>query len=1127
MQCPQCGQDSREGAQSCGACGLSFSLSCANCGNLLRAASKFCDQCSARVAVPVLGGETQPRFATPDSVRPDRASGSIPSHPAGLDHERKQITVLFADIAGSTELVADRDPDDVRRLLDPILDRMVAAVQLYEGTVHRLMGDGIMALFGAPVADENHAVRACYSALRMQESIRKYAEEIRREEGFPLQIRVGLNSGEVAAGTRIGDAAMTYAVNGQPVHLAARMEQLAMPGTILMASQTFRLTDGYLETRFLGPLPVKGLGSVETYELLGANAVRSRLQLAASRGLTPFVGRLNEISQLRQARERVLSGCSHLLAIVGEPGVGKSRLIHEFIRAEFATGWRILEAGSVSVSYGTGTSHRPLTEFLRGYFQIATSVAPEVREKVTSRLLSLDWRLLPVLPALLALLDLPQEDAQTSNRASPQSGQSALEAIKQLLFRESEVQPLLVILEDLHAIDPDTLALLNGLVDSLPAARILFVVSYRPEYQHGWDGKPYCTQMRIDPLDTAGARELLDTLAGTGDAFEPLKRLLIDRTAGNPFFLEESVRVLIESGVLRGKPGSYIVTKAVSELNVPASVESLLASRIDRLRPGDKRLLLSAAVIGYHVPLDVLQAVAELASEELRQAVKRLQTSGFLRATSLFPEVEHAFRHALIYDVAYRSLSSDGRRALHTAALSAGERLYSDQIFEKADWLAFHAFRGQVWDRAVRYLRSAAARAIGRAASRIAVQHLENALIAAGHLSGEKHPALEVDLRIELRHALTPLGQVQKTLDNLAEAEALAAGMGDLPRLGRIVSFTANCLLIQARHAQALATGARALAIAQELQDSPLEIATRIYMARARLARGECSEAIEMVKESIRALNEKPADDFLGLPVLPAAYARSVLAASLAETGDFRGAAANASEAARRAASSRQPDSIMWADWSRGLVEMLRGESAEAVRIFEGLRDLCRAHDLDAYTSRALAGLGCAKGRIGLVDEGLDLLDRAVAMDAAAEPLTTRSFALNALAEALFLAGDEARAITACNQALQFTREHEERGAEAYACFLLGLIHSSRIGAFETAGDYLGDATSIASKCGLRPLLAHCHLGIAELHLKQGHPDAAGEYLTQGRSMLNVLGMKQWFGFNREAASGTRPGLST
>ena len=1126
MQCPRCQQENRDGARFCSECGSAFSTTCAICGTLTSAANKYCDHCGSPVAIAPDGRVVASQSVAPRAVHPKRSlDGIFTSH--AIEHERKQITVLFADIKGSTELVAGRDPDDACRLLDPILERMMDAVHVYEGTVNQLLGDGIMALFGVPIAYEDHALRACYCALKMQESIKKYAEAVRRAEGFPLQIRIGLNSGGVASYAPVGDLPRRYSVQGDTVHLAARMEQLAMPGTILMASQTFQLTRGFVATRALGAMTVKGFTApVETYELLGANAMRSRLQVAAARGLTRFVGRLNEISQLRQVRDQARSGQGQVIAIVGEPGVGKSRLIHEFVHSEPRADWRIFEAGAVS--YGTTTSYLPVTEVLRGYFQIATSDdSLAVREKVTSRILNLDERLLPTLPTLLALLDLPQDDSQSSTVTSPQHRRSNLDAIKRLLFRESEVQPLLVILEDLHTIDPDTQALIDGLIDSLATARILFLVSYRPEYRHSWGGKTYYSQIRIDPFTTAGALEMLNILVGADSGLDPLKQLLIEKTGGNPFFLEESVRSLAESGGLDGQPGAYRVTKPLTDLRVPATVEALLASRIDRLDPVDKRLLQAAAVIGHRVPLAVLQAVGTLAPDELRQALDRLQAAELMYETSLFPDLEYMFRHALIHDVAYQSLSLERRRLLHTAALVAGERLFSDQTLEKSEWLAFHAVQGQQWNRAVRYLRSAAGRAVKRAASRIAVQHLENALMAAGHLSGEGHAALEVDLRIDLRHALTPLGQVQRSLENLGSAETVAARIGDRPRLGWIISFTANCLLIQARHAEALETGARALTIAQELSDEPLQIATRIYMARSRLARGECREAIELLREALRALDKKPADDFLGLPVLPATYARSVLAASLAETGNFREAAAQASDAARRAISSGQPDSIMWADWSRGLVSLLRGAAGDAVRIFEHVHDLCRAHDLDAYTSRAMAGLGCASARLGMVNEGLQLLEKAVAMDASAEPKVTRSFALNALAEALFLAGEVAGALAACNQALQFTREHQERGAEAYACFLLGLIQNTRIGQSEAAESYLRTAASIASDCGLQPLSAHCHLGFGELRRKRNDPEEAREYFERGYGMLDALAMTQWFRLDGEADSGRRSGLAS
>jgi class 3 adenylate cyclase/tetratricopeptide (TPR) repeat protein len=1111
MLCPQCQHENRDGARFCSECGAAFPIRCAACGAVAPPGSKYCDCCGEPFAAAA--GNAPPGAATALQVRPHHTfSGVLTS--AANEHELKQITVLFADIKGSTELVASLDADDARRLLDPILERMMEAVQIYEGTVNQLLGDGIMALFGVPIAYEDHALRASYCALRMQESIKKFVEAVRRTEGFPLQIRVGLNSGEVATQALAADLPMRYSVKGQTVHLAARMEQLAIPGTILMSSHTFELTKGFLATNALGPMVVKGLPApVDTYELLGAKAVRTRLQVAAAQGLTHFVGRRSEIAQLRRACDRACAGHGQLVAIVGEAGVGKSRLVHEFVHSKSASACRILEVGAAY--YGATTSYFLVTEFLRAFFQIAASDEPwAVREKVAKRILTLDERLLPTLPTLLDLLDLPQEDLPSPTDTPPQKQRSILEALKRLLVHESEVQPLLIILDDLHAADPETQALIDGLVDSLPTARILFVVSYRPDYSHSWGGKTYYSQIRVDPLNNTSAREMLGTLIGTVGGVDAVKRLLIEKTGGNPLFLEESVRTLVESGALAGDRGAYRVTKPISDLSVPATVESLLTARIDRLSRVDKRLLQAASVVGTRVPLTVLQAIVALPPDELRRALERLQAAELVYETSLFPDLEYTFRHALIHDVAYGSLSLERRRALHIAALNAGERLYADRVPERAEWLAFHASGGQEWARAVRYFRSAAARAVRRAASRIAVEHLKDALKAAEHLSGDERTSLEIDLRIELRHALTPLGQVQKNLDNLAAAEALAAKVGDLQRLGRIVSFTANCLFIRARHAEALATGERALAIARELRDGSLEIATRIYMARARLARGECRAAIQMLQEIIQALNEKDPDDFLDLPVLPAVFARSHLAAGLAETGDFEAAAMHAAEAGRCAAACGQPDSIMWGNWSAGLVAMVRGASEEAVRIFEGLRDLCRAHDLDAYASRTMAGLGCARARIGLVEGGLRLLERAVEMDAAAEPLTTRSFALNARAEALLLGGEHERALVAGTEALAFTREHEERSAEAYACFLLGLIHSGQGAESQIAEDHLRTAATIASDFGLRPLLAHCQLGFAELHRKRGEPEKAREYLERGRSAIAALGMKQWFALN-------------
>jgi class 3 adenylate cyclase/tetratricopeptide (TPR) repeat protein len=1089
---------------------MAFGTFCTACRSYLRPGSKYCDSCGAPVVLASSALSVSTPCASQFFYAPSHLGKSILTSEAAQEGERRQVTVLFSDMKGSTEYIADLDPEDARKLLDPVLERMMDAVDRYEGTVNQVMGDGIQALFGAPVAFEDHAVRACYAALKMQELISKYAEEVRRTKGLPLLIRVGLNSGEVVVRALGSELHMNYSAHGQAVHLAARMEQMAVPGTILMSSHTLHLAKGYVLTRSLGPMFVKGLTApVLSYELLGAAAV-SRLQALGPQGFTRFVGRETEIAQLRQALDQAYVGHGQVVVLIGEPGVGKSRLIHEFTHSSHANGWRVLEARAVS--YGAATSYLPVTEFLKVYFEITTSDDPQaIREKVTSKLLSLDDALLSVLPALLMLLDQSADEVRTSLPDRPQRSQRIVEAVKRLLLRESEVQPLLVVLEDVHSIDLETQVLIDEIVDSLPSARIVLLVSCRPEYRHGWAGKSYYTQLRIDPFGPNMASEMLDALVGSDSGLEPLKHILIEKTGGTPFFLEESVRSLVETGVLSGEPAGYRATTSVVELKLPATIEALLTSRIDRLALSDKRLLQAAAVIGYQVPRNILQAVGKLSSEQLRDALKRLQASEFLHESSLFPDIEYRFKHDLIHDAAYQMLSAERRRTLHNAALLAGEQLYADRLGEKADWLAFHAFRAQVWGSAVTHLKAAAAREIARAANRVAVQHLETALVAIDRFPVEERAPLAIDVRIALRHALTPLGRVQQTLDCLDAARLLATELGDRIRLGRVFSFTANCLVLQARYMEALTTGEQALDVARELGDFRLELATSMYMARARQARGESWTAIEMFEGILASLEQKSPDDFHGLPVLPAAFARSNLAACLAEVGEFEAASAHASEAARRADASGQPDSIMWAYWSIGSVALSQGACGDAVRVFDRLLDVCGTHDLDAYASRITAALGRTMSRIGQVGEGLSLLEKAVALDASAEPQITRSFTLIAFAEALLLAGEQEKALTTVNGALDRTRKLEERGAEGYACWLRGTIDTVRARDLEDAQSMFETATDIATQLNLRPLMAHCHLGFADLYQRQGLQSEAATSRERGQGLLDELGMKRWF----------------
>ena len=696
-------------------------------------------------AISKLGENKEPSNEAPSVQSWDKAPGSYtPGHLAerilasreALMGERKQVTVLFADVKGSLEMIEGTDAERAQALLDGAVGVMMDAVHRYEGTVNKVLGDGVMALFGAPLAHEDHAVRACYAALAIQKNMAEFADEARRLHGVEVRARAGLHSGEVVVRAIGNDLSMDYDAIGPTVHLASRMEQLAAPGTARLTAETLRLAEGFVAVEPLGPVPVKGLKApVEVFELSGIGAARTRLQAAAARGLTRFVGREAEIDALAGALDRVAEGRGEVAAVVGEPGVGKSRLFYEFTRSHRVKDWLVLE--SSSVSYGKASQWIPVIDLLRRYFGIdETDDRRRIGEKVAGKVLMLDEALRPTLAPLLSLLDAPVDDPAWTGQGAPQRRRLIIDAVKGLLVRESEVQPLVLVFEDLHWVDGETQAFLDSLVESLPAARILLLANYRPEYAHEWGGRTYYAQLRIDPLGAESAEGFLATLLGDDAGLAELTRLLIERTEGNPLYLEESVRTLVETGVLAGARGTYRLESDVGTIDIPASVQAIIAARIDRLTPETKGLLQTAAIVGKHVPHAVLEAVAETPEDALHRGLAALQAAEFLYEAQLFPSLEYSFKHALTHEVAYGTVLKDRRKALHRGAGAAIEALYPERLGEFAETLANHFERGEVWDKAATYLLSLAERAKERFAYASAAGFCARGREAAAHGDG-------------------------------------------------------------------------------------------------------------------------------------------------------------------------------------------------------------------------------------------------------------------------------------------------------------------------------------------------------------------------------------------------------
>jgi class 3 adenylate cyclase/tetratricopeptide (TPR) repeat protein len=888
-----------------------------------------------------------------------------------MEGERKQVTVLFADLTGNTELIRDLDPEAGQALLDTALQRMMDAVHRFEGTVNDVAGDGLMAMFGAPIAHEDHALRACYAALAMQGALRRYADEVRRTHGVEVLLRVGLNSGGVLVRTIGNDLYMNYSGVGLTTNLAHRMEQLAPPGTIRLTAATLQLVEGAVRVHALGPIPVKGLAEpIDVFELVGATPVHRRLQAAVARGLTRFVGRDQELAALTQALAQAGQGQGQLVALLGEAGVGKSRLVYEFVHGHATQGWHVLE--SAAVSYGSATSYFPVMDLLKRYAHVEdTDDARTIRAKVTDQVLTLDETLQETLPALLVLLDALPDDSPFRQLDPAQRRQRTLTALKRVLLRESQVQPLLLVVEDLHWIDIETQALLDSLVESLPMAQLLLLVNYRPEYQHGWGSKTYYTQLRLDPLSPASAEAVLDTLLGQDTSLVPLKQLLIVRTAGNPFFLEESVRTLVETGVLVGEPGAYRLEQALPTIQVPATVQAVLAARIDRLPPEAKRLLQTAAVIGTEVPGPLLTAIADLPDTELHRHLTSLQAVEFLYETCLFPEPEYTFKHALTHEVAYGSLLQERRRALHSRIIEAMEGLAGDRVAEQAERLAHHALRGEVWNKAVTYCQQAGARAYDRAAFREAVSYFDQALQALKYLHEHSDTrVLAIEIRLVLGRALAALGEYGRCRTLLDEAESLARALDDRARLGWVLAGMATVLRQMGDHDGALAAGQQALELAVELGASALQVYASHRLGQAYSAIGNFGRAAELWRRNVEAADREAGT----LNTVLRIHARAWLARTLSVLGEFVEGRHHGEEALRLATLDRRGDTPIVAHSCLGLLYLAQGDLEHAIGVLEPGLALCRTSSNRDWLQGITMGLGYAYALQGRIAEGRTLL---------------------------------------------------------------------------------------------------------------------------------------------------------
>jgi class 3 adenylate cyclase/tetratricopeptide (TPR) repeat protein len=1047
----------------------------------------------------------------PLAYTPKHLAEKILTSRSALEGERKQVTVLFADVAGFTTLAEQLDPEIVHDLINRCFERITAEVHRFEGTINQYTGDGVMALFGAPIAHEDSPRRAVHAALGIQRAIHDVAQALQAERGLTLQMRIGMHTGLVVVGKIGDDLRMDYTAVGDTTNLAARLQQMAQPGSVLISAATQQRVAGFFETRDLGEMPVKGRTPVHAFEVLRPRGRRTRFDVAVERGLTPLVGRERELATLRERFSEVKAGRGQVVGIAGEAGIGKSRLVLEFRRALAQAGEAVTWLEGHCISFGQASPFLPLIEQLRDNFQIDEfDGEPEIIAKVEQGMRHMG-ELEAHIPAIRYLLSVDSGDPALAVMEGAARRRHLFAALRALSLRGARLRPLVLVVEDLHWIDTSSEEFLTFLLDAVAGVPLLLLVTYRIGYTPPFGSRSFSTTLTLHSFSEAETLAMAGQVLGTAQFPTELQTALMEKAEGVPLFIEEVTRTLLDLGVLQRENGGYRLVKSLGEVHVPDTIQGIIMARLDRLGDDGKRTVQLASVIGRQFLVRLLARVAGL-SERLEGLLRELQALEIIYEQGLLPEPAFIFKHAVIQDVAYNSLLLQRRKALHRAVGEAIEELYQDRLEEHYAELAHHFTQGEVWDKALGYLRQAGAKAAAHSANREAVAYMEQALAALQHLP-QSHDTLAqaIDLRIDLRQSLYPLGEFGRVLDYLREAEALATALGDQHRLGWVFACMTNHFWLMGDQDQAIECGQRAFAVAEAGADIALQIEANYRLGQAYLALADYGRAIPCFERNVRCLESDLSRERFGMSGFPAVLSREWLVWIMAEQGAFAKGRELGDEMVRLAEAIGHPFSLSSAYMTVGYLYLRQGDLDKAIATLERCLEVCQVWHIRLVFPWAASILGTAYALAGRLAEALPLLEQGIEQAAAMRFIVGQSLWITQLSEAYLLAGRLEEALTQARRALELSRTHQERGHEAWVHRLLGDLHAHLDPpAVELAEASYQQALALAEELGMRTLQAHCHCGLGMLYTRLGRPEQARAELSAAIGLYRAMKITFW-----------------
>jgi class 3 adenylate cyclase/tetratricopeptide (TPR) repeat protein len=1118
MDCPGCQSENPQGAKFCVECGYKLEVICPQCKTSNSPIFKFCSECGNQLIEPSKQATKDLSFDEKlDKIQrylPKGVTEKILSQRDRIEGEHKQVTVMFCDMEAYSQLSEKLGLEEAYEIMDHVYEILIHKVHDYEGTVNEMTGDGIMALFGAPIALEDAPQRAIRSAMAIHREMTRFSQKIKeeRKNNPTIKMRTGIHTGPVVVGTLGNDLRVDFKAVGETVNLASRMEGLAESGTTYVTEDTFKLTEGFFRFEALGEKEVKGRKKpIGVYRVIGSSTMRTRFDVSAEAGLTPFVGRERELELLLDGFERSKNGRGQAFSIISEAGLGKSRLLYELRKAITNENVTFLEGKCLS--YSRGSAYHPVIDILKANFNIQEGDEDlDVIKKVRTGLKILSVDETNTLPYLLELLTI-SESGLDKDQLTPEAKKvGIIEAIRQIILKSSENRPLILAFEDLHWIDKSSEGLIEDLLEHIPGVRILLILTYRPEFSLFWGGKSYHSQLNLIRLSNRESLSLMTHLLDTEDIEDRLAEFILEKAEGVPFFIEEFIKSLMDLKIIEKDAENYHLANDVSQVTIPSTIQDVLMARVDSLSGDAKEVLQTGSVIEREFSYEIIKHLMTLPEQDLLACLSALKEAELLYERGIFPQSVYVFKHSLTRETVYNTLLHKRKVEIHKEIGKTIEKIYADKPEEFYEAIAHHSFLGEDWQRAYKYNREAGLRAHSFSAYEEEQRYFEASIEALKNLPRTKTRIVEeIDLHFNMRAALFPLGRHDEWAEHIRKAEELSKEIGDDIRLASSYNFLSTHFWIRGQHKEAINLCEDALSLAESIGDFPVLITSAFHLGVPLLYTGQYQRQVKLHREIAQKLSGDSAFERYGLAALPSVLSRAFLSWGLAELGEFEEAEKWGQQGIEISNKGKNLFSAIWIHACLGTVYLLHGRPNSAIRMLEQALALSRDADILSAFSLIAASLGHTHCLLGNPDAALSILKEAVEPHKSNISAVPTTYPLTALAEVYYLKGQTEKAIHNLEIAFDSVKQKGERGFGAWALYNLAKIQSQGDSELvQQATQSFRQAKEQAAELGMRPLIAHCHNGLGHVYIKKGKASEARSELETAMDLYRSMAMDFW-----------------